>query len=123
MTNVNSNGKTIFSPPIISWAVAIVIGIVLPLFLQDVIASQIANLGTKLPETADEIVIPNPALMLVASLVLFVIASFWVFALGLQIYYIATIKKISSIWPFFITILGPIFIWAIVPYALIVLAG
>ena len=113
--------KKSFSPTLISWLIAVIVGIILPLFLQDFIANQISNLSTPLPTSVEETVTPNPALMFTASLFLFMIAVGYVFAIGYQILSLATVQKISLIWSFVLTILGPLFIWLILPYAFVAL--
>lgn len=113
----------LFTPAVISWVVAIAVGLVAPLFLQGIVAGQISNLSTHIPQTTDEIVKPDPAGMFVASLFLFILAFGYIVAIASQIYYIAILKTFKSIWPFVITVLGPVFMWTVVPYGVVVLQG
>lgn len=122
MTKEEKTSK-LFTPSIISWVIAISIGLVAPLFLQGIVAGQISNLSTHIPQTTDEIVKPDPAGMFAASLFLFILAFGYIVAVASQIYYIATLKVFKSIWPFVITVLGPVFMWTVVPYGVVVLQG
>jgi hypothetical protein len=120
MTKEEKTSK-LFTPVIVSWIIAIAVGLVAPLFLQGMVAGQISSLSTHVPQTADEIVKPDPAGMFAASLFLFVLAFGYLVAVASQIYYIATLKTFKSIWPFVITVLGPAFMWTVVPYGVVVL--
>ena len=109
-----------FSPFMVSWLIAIVVGIIAPLFTQEIVARQVSNLSV-LPSTGEET--PNAATTFAAAIVLFVAITLYVTAIGFQIFYISLRRKISSILPFVITALGPLFIWLVLPYSLIFLAG
>lgn len=112
-----------FSPAMINWLIAIVVGLIVPLFSQDFIGNQIIKFSTPLPTTADEaITITEPSTMLFAALSLFILVGTYVIAIGFQILYIAKLQKINTIFSFALTITGPFIIWLVLPYILFALA-
>lgn len=113
-----------FTPNIIAWLIAIAMGVILPLFSQDFIANQIINLSSPLPTSVNEVVsTPTSSTMLLASLALFTLSCLYVIAIGFQIFFITKIQKIYTIFSFTLTIVGPIFIWLILPYLIIFASG
>lgn len=119
MEKADKDARRTFSPALINWLIGIAVGIVVPLFAQDIIASQISNLSTLPTITGTKINTVDPTSVFIAACVLFVVFVGYVASLAYQIRYISSLRTHSSVWAFVITSVGPIFVWLVLPYALI----
>jgi len=116
----NENDKPIFSTPVLSWMLAGVVGILLPLVAQDFIAQQFSALSL-LPANAKQLTIATSQQQLVAAVILLIAFIVYVMALGFQILFIAKTKAINSVFALVITAIFPAVIWLVLPYFLIAL--
>lgn len=119
MEQADKNTRNLFSPALTNWLIGVVVGVIVPLFAQDIIASQISNLSTLPTNTGTKINAVDPVTIFIAACVLFVVFVGYVATLAYQIRYISSLKTHSSVWAFVITCVGPIFVWFVLPYALI----
>lgn len=115
---VKEKETQVFSPKILTWLIAIVVGILLPLFTQDIIITQIANLSPLPASTTNTAPVDSSTI----SMSVFLISAYFiafVSAISFQIYFIA---KLVTVWPvmaLIVTLTAPAIIWFALPYALL----
>jgi glucan phosphoethanolaminetransferase (alkaline phosphatase superfamily) len=123
MTDTSNSSKLTFLTPLMSgWILALLFGVIIPLFFQNIIADNISHLSTKTPDTAEELVPTDPMQVLVAASILFVFVTIFVLINSYHILLIAKTRKMASVFALVVTLVGPLFIWLVVPYILAVLA-
>jgi hypothetical protein len=113
---VKDKEMQVFSPKMLTWLIAIVVGILLPLFTQDLVINQIANLSP-LPASATSTVPVNSSVILLSVFIISSCFVTYVSAIAFQIYFIA---KLVNVWPviaLIITLAAPAIIWFALPYA------
>jgi hypothetical protein len=119
---VSKSSSKSFTPTMINWLIALIVGLIIPLFSQDFVGNQIVKFSTPLPTTVDEIVtIADPSAMLFAALSLLILTGGYVIALGFQILYIAKLQTTNTVFSFALTLIGPFIVWLVLPYVFFVL--
>lgn len=114
---VKEKETRVFSPKVLTWLVAIVAGILLPLFTQDLVINQISNLSPLPSSTVNSRPIDSSAISL-SVLILTIYFVAYVSAVAFQVYFIA---KLATVWPviaLIITLTVPAIIWFALPYML-----
>jgi hypothetical protein len=123
MSDIDNKPKTAFLTSTMSgWILALVFGIIIPLFSQNIIADNISQFSSRMPDTVNEIIPVDPMQVLVAASILFAFVIIFVLANAYHILLIARTKKVSSVFAMVVTLIGPLFIWIMLPYILAVLA-
>lgn len=108
----------IFSPLVVNWLIAIIVGILLPLIAQDYIATAVSGLSDASVIVKGDIVAPDGKSIAFSASVL-VIASFaYITALAYQIRFLVILKTHNSTFALITTIFCPVFVWIAVPFIL-----
>jgi len=107
------NGQ-IFSSEMLAWLISVVVGILLPLFTQDLIISSIANLSA-MPETLANTTQTNTTVV-TSALTLWGFFLAYATAIAFQIYFIAKTLRLLTVFALIVTMVAPITIWVALPY-------
>ena len=116
------NKPAIFSPLTVTWLISGILGVVFPLFGQEIIAEQLSKLSLLPASTDTANLTVDPAAQVMASSILFGALAVYLIAISFQIYFIAKTLKIRSIFALAFTLVVPLFIWFTLPYILIQVA-
>jgi hypothetical protein len=108
----------IFSPAVTNWILALTVGLLLPFFTQNVIATAISNLSSapilidgQIQETSGQEMGLAGIILIVATIIYFIFTAY-------QIRFIALLKTHTSVFAFVVTVLGPFIIWIGLPFVL-----
>ena len=107
--------KPVFSNITITWMLSILVGIVLPLFTQTLVADQLSKLSI-LPASTSNLETADANAQLIAALTVLGLFIVYVSVIAFQIYFIAKTIKISSVVALIVTLISPITIWLVIPY-------
>ena len=107
--------KSVFTPLTTLWLSAVAFGVILPIILQNIVASWVSNLSSASYLENGVPVTPtlNDFYVSVAFLTLLLIGYIIVFSH--QAFYVFKNKNYSSLWSLILILTGPIFIWLVLP--------
>lgn len=107
--------KSVFTPLTTLWLSAVAFGVILPIILQNMVASWVSNLSSASYLENGVPVTPtlNDFYVSVAFLTLLLIGYIIVFSH--QAFYVFKNKNYSSLWSLILILTGPIFIWLVLP--------
>lgn len=106
--------RSAFPPGMVAWILAVLAGVVAPLFLEQFVGEQLGALSL-LPETAES-GLPTTEEERNAVLTLFGLFSCYILILSYQLYAFVTTRRALNLLPLPLTFILPAFIWLVLPY-------
>jgi hypothetical protein len=105
----------IFSPTVVGWLVALLAGVLAPIFLQPYVSTVIAGLSSQADLVGGKIVEYGTAEFNTAVSVLVGVFSGWFVAVAHQLWLLVFSRRYGLVWSLVITAVGPAIVWFLLP--------